>query len=105
MGIIRKELYNDTQNTLAQVFGILSHPCRMNIILMLVVNDSLALGEIRDQIGLSQSATSEQVKQLKDVGLITGTQVGTSVRYNLNREMWESIKVVIQYFLNEVNIP
>jgi DNA-binding transcriptional ArsR family regulator len=110
MGIIKQtegdqRLYNDTQATIAKIFRLLSHPGRTKIILMLVLYESLTLGEIRENLMLSQSATSELVKQLKETGLITGREVGSSVHYSLNRDMWESIKEVIQYFLDEVNNP
>jgi ArsR family transcriptional regulator, arsenate/arsenite/antimonite-responsive transcriptional repressor len=108
MGIIKQtegdqRLYNDTQATKAKIFRLLGHPGRTKIILMLVLNESLTLGEIKENLLLSQSATSELIKQLKETGLITGREVGPSVRYSLNRDMWESIKEVIQYFLDEVN--
>jgi DNA-binding transcriptional ArsR family regulator len=108
MGIIKQtegdqRLYNDTQTTIAKIFRLLGHPGRIKIILLLVLHQSLTLGEIRENLFLSQSATSELVKQLKETGLITGREVGPSVHYSLNREMWEGIKEVIQYFLDEVN--
>lgn len=110
MGNIKKmegdqRLYNDTQTTIATIFRLLSHPGRTKIILMLVLHESLTLGEIRENLQLSQSATSELVKQIRETGLITGREVGPSVHYSLNREMWESVKEVIQYFLDEVNNP
>lgn len=110
MGIIKKtqgdqRLYNDTQTTIAQIFRLLGHPGRTKIILMLVLHESLTLGEIRENLQLSQSATSELVKQIRETGLITGREVGPAVYYSLNKEMWESIKEVIQYFVEEVNNP
>lgn len=110
MGIIKKtqgdqHLYNDTQTTIATIFRLLGHPGRTKIILLLVLHESLTLGEIRENLQLSQSATSSLVKEIKESGLITGREVGPSVHYSLNREMWESIKEVIQYFLDEVNNP
>lgn len=110
MGIIKKiegdqPLYNDTQTTIATIFRLLGHPGRTKIILMLVLHESLTLGEIRENLQLSQSATSELVKQIKETGLITGREVGPAVHYSLNREMWESVKEVIQYFLDELSNP
>jgi DNA-binding transcriptional ArsR family regulator len=110
MGIIKKtqgdqRLYNDTQTTIAHIFRLLSHPGRTKIILLLLLHDSLILGEIRENLHLSQSATSELVKQLKEAGLIRGSEVGPSVRYSLNKEMWDNILEVIQYFLDEVSNP
>jgi DNA-binding transcriptional ArsR family regulator len=110
MGIIKQtegdqRLYNDTQATIAKIFRLLGHPGRTKIILMLVLNESLTLGEIKENLLLSQSATSELVKQLNETGLITGREVGSSVHYSLNKATLESILYIIQYFLNEINNP
>jgi DNA-binding transcriptional ArsR family regulator len=110
MGILKtmqgdERLYNDSQTTIAAIFRLLGHPGRTKIILMLVLHESLTLGEIRENLQLSQSATSELVKQIKGTGLITGREEGPSVRYSLNKEMWDNILEVIQYFLDEVSNP
>lgn len=104
MGIIKRELYNQNENATATVFEVLSHPARTKIIMMLLASASATLGEITQQIGLSQSSTSAQVKKLKEFGLLHGTQVETSVRYSLDLEAWEGMKWAIQQFLNEVSL-
>ena len=109
MGIIKKthgdqRLYNDTQITISRLFLLLSHPGRVKLIFLLVLYEDLSLGEIQEYLQLSQSATSGLVKQIKETGLITGREMGTSVRYSLDEEMWENVKGVIQYFLNEANL-
>jgi DNA-binding transcriptional ArsR family regulator len=108
MGILKKmdgdqRLYTDLQITIAEIFHLLGHPGRIKILLMLELNESLKLGEIRDNLQLSQSATSALVKQIKDTDLITGKEVGTSIHYSLNKQMWQNIRFLIQYFLDEVS--
>ncbi len=108
MGILKKTIgsepiYNDTQILTAEIFHLLGHPGRTRTILLLVQYKDLSLGEIREYLQLSQSATSALVKQLKDIRLIRGKEVGTSVQYSLNTEMWENMKWMMQYFLDEVN--
>lgn len=110
MGIIKQtegdqHLYNNTQTTIAKIFRLLSHPGRTKIILMLVLHESLTLSEIKETLLLSQSATSELVKQIKETGLITGREVGPAVLYRLNRDMWEGLIDVLQYFINELSNP
>lgn len=102
MGIIRRDIYSLEENAIALVFDQLSHPGRVKTILMLLLNESLSLGEIQQGLGLSQSATSDQVRILKDTGLITGVQLGTSVRYSLNRATWDYIQQLNASFWAEV---
>jgi DNA-binding transcriptional ArsR family regulator len=102
MGIIRKDLYSLEQNTMASTFAIFSHPGRLKIVLMLLINDRLSLGQIQEQLELSQAAVSDQVRKLKDVGLLEAREVGTSVFYSLNRDLWESIKELNESFWEQV---
>lgn len=102
MGIIRTELYNLHQNTIAKILALFSHPGRVKLLMILLINERQTLGQIQELIGLSQAATSAQVKKLKDAGLIKNVQLGTTVYYSLDREMWESIKRINQSFWDEV---
>lgn len=102
MGILKRTLYSIEQNALSITFDLLSHPGRLKIILLLIVNDSMSLGQLKNEIGLSQSATSDQVKLLSSCGLIRGVEVGTSIRYSLNREMWELITQLNVLFWNQM---
>ena len=103
MGIIRKELYTTEQNAVAYMFNLLSHPGRLKIIFLLLSNERLNLGEIREQLGLSQSAVSDQVKILKDAEFIIGREVGTSVFYYINMEVWNCVKQLNYIFWNTVD--
>ena len=102
MGIIRREIYTADQNNLAAIFNHLGHPGRLKIILMLLQSDGLSLSQIQNQLGLSQSATSDQVRILKDAGIISGVHSGTSVIYSLERQELENIKQQGFAFLNEI---
>lgn len=102
MGIIRTELYNLHQNTIAKIFALFAHPGRVKILMILLINERQTLGQIQELLGLSQAATSNQVQQMKDAGLVKSIQLETSVFYSLDRETWESIKRINQSFWDEV---
>jgi DNA-binding transcriptional ArsR family regulator len=97
MGII-KPLYTLQIHSLAMSMDILSHPGRVKIIQCLLIHESLNLGQIKDQLGLSQSATSDQVKVLREAGVIVGQHLGTSIRYRLNEDTWDALKDVHRSF-------
>jgi len=103
MGIRKREHYSLELNTFSLACDVLGHPGRVKIILLLLTNESMALGEIQQELGLSQSACSDQVRILRMHGLISGTQLGTSIRYRLNREMIQDIKDLSLGFWSEIN--
>lgn len=103
MGIIKQELYDHSTRSAANVFSMLGHPGRIKIIELLKARERLTLGEIQDLIGLSQSATSDQIKKLKESGLLRGVRVETSVYYSLSKEQWELMVIEILEFMNGFN--
>jgi ArsR family transcriptional regulator len=98
MGIIRKEIYNDQINKVALSFDLLSHPGRIAIIMLLLLHPQLSLSQIQEHIPLSQSSVSDQVRKLKDNGLLNGKPVGTSVYYSLNKELWQDVRWLNEQF-------
>jgi DNA-binding transcriptional ArsR family regulator len=101
MGIIKVEHYPTELNDVANVFWGLSHPGRLRVI-MLLLEQPLTLGQIRGQIGLSQSATSDQVGILVDRGWIYGLQSGNSVIYNANEQAIHLIKEAVDAFFTSL---
>lgn len=102
MGLTKTEFFSHDENRIAEIFRILAHPCRIRIISALLSRDTMTVGEMTTEFdGLKQSSLSDHVRQLKEADLITGMQVGTAIRYSLNRMIWEHVKWVLATVSND----
>ncbi len=71
---------------LADLAKALSHPGRIRILQILAERQSCICGDIVEQMPLSQSTVSQHLKELKRVGLITGTIDGPRTCYCLDSQ-------------------
>ena len=69
---------------LAKFFGVLSHPTRVRIIQELRGKD-LSVNDLKEALGISQAAVSQQLSVLRNVGLLTENRQGRMV-YNHLRD-------------------
>ncbi|KRL05914.1 ArsR/SmtB family transcription factor [Liquorilactobacillus oeni] len=53
-------------------------------ILFLLADKSLSVNEIAEEIGISQSATSHQLKLLRQTELVRGIRAGQKINYELS---------------------
>jgi DNA-binding transcriptional ArsR family regulator len=70
-------------NGIRDIFKLLSHPMRLQIIYMLE-QQTMNVGEIVERLGLEQSAVSHQLTLLRKGHLISTCQIGKIVCYSLN---------------------
>ena len=92
MGITKTENFTQEQNAIACLAKVLGHPARIAILEYIIKSQSCVCGSIVDEIGLAQSTISQNLKELKKVGLIQGKIEGTSVCYCINTENWNLLK-------------
>ncbi|EQE53485.1 bacterial regulatory, arsR family protein [Clostridioides difficile P20] len=70
---------------MVKIFKALSDETRLNI-LILVSKRNICQKGISKYLGISDSAVSQHIKILKDVGIITGYKEGYYVLYHINKE-------------------
>lgn len=68
---------------LAELFGALSDPTRLRIISALLEGE-LSVGRIAEDIGLSESAVSHQLRGLRQMRLVRTRKAGRQVFYALD---------------------
>ena len=100
MGLVKNELFNVEQNTIAKYAKVLGHPARVAILQHLFKMNSCVCGELVLEIGLAQATISQHLKELKAIGLIKGNVEGTSVCYCIDMENWKAMKQVMNQFMN-----
>ena len=69
---------------LAKLFGVLSHPMRIRIIEELKKED-LTVGALKDILGATPSAVSQQLAVLRSHHLVVEMRQGRNVFYHLRR--------------------
>src|SRR5215212_414872 len=70
----------------ASVMGALSSPTRIRALFALLEAGELPVGELSKAVGMSESATSHQLRILRDLGLVGRRREGHRVFYALADE-------------------
>ena len=92
----------DKIKELSEVFKALSDPTRLNLVKLL--NDqegALCVNALARELGVSQSAVSQHLRVLRQVGLVTGERRGSSVHYSLSQDGLELYKSRVLESLGE----
>ncbi|WP_113635742.1 ArsR/SmtB family transcription factor [Nubsella zeaxanthinifaciens] len=105
MGTTKTEIFNEQQNRLASVLKALAHPARIAILQYIVKQNSCICNDLVDELGLAQATISQHLKELKNIGIIKGNIEGTSICYCIDSQKWNQIKLELDLFLKEVEIP
>jgi DNA-binding transcriptional ArsR family regulator len=89
--IINKELKQEgVIRKTAELFGVLSDPTRVKIILALSKAE-LCVGDLAKIAGVSDSAASHQLRVLRNLGLVDYRKEGKLAFYSLSDEHMEKI--------------
>lgn len=91
MGVTRKELFSDQQNQLAALARVLGHPARIAILEHLLKSNTCINGDLVQELGLAQATISQHLRELKNIGLITGSIEGVSVCYCIDPQKWQEV--------------
>ena len=101
MGITKSEIFSSQQNQIAAIAKAFGHPARVAILQHLFKINSCICGELVDEIGLAQPTISQHLKELKRIGIITGTIEGTSVCYCINQTFWKETETLFNAFFGQ----
>ena len=69
-----------------KILKALSHPLRLNIIKLLIANNSLCVCKIQEEFDISQSNLSQHLKILKDSNLLEAEKNGGWIYYSLKNK-------------------
>ena len=92
MAYSKADKFSDDEIELAKLAKALGHPARIAIIKFLASKNVCICGDIVDELPLSQSTTSQHLKELKEAGLVKGDIDGPRVCYCLNPEVIEKAR-------------
>ncbi len=92
----------DDADQLARRFKILSDAGRLRIVYALLEVGEMCVGNIAAAVGSSESATSHQLRQLRDGGLVRSRKAGRSVNYRVaDTHVRLLLDVAIEHYLHE----
>lgn len=92
MAFSKKEEFTKEDMWLADIAKALAHPARIRILKILTSMKACMVGNIVEQLPLSQSTVSQHLKELKRVGLIDGEIDGPKVCYCINHKTLNKAK-------------
>ena len=92
MGVTKTELFSEDQNEIATAAKALAHPARVAIIDYLLKTNACINSDLVKELGLAQATISQHLRELKDIGIISGSIDGTSISYCINSKKWNEIK-------------
>ena len=92
MGVTKAYIFTDHQNYLASMAKALAHPARVAILEHLIEYKTCMNNELIRKLGLAQATISQHLMELKKVGLVRGTNSGTSMNYYIDANVWEKVK-------------
>lgn len=104
MAYAKSKLFTAEFQKRSELFKALAHPARLAILRYLANTRTCITGDIADELPLSRTTVNQHLKELKDVGLITGTTEGVKTCYCLNLERIKELKEMSETFINEINI-
>ena len=84
---------------IADLFKGFADPTRVHILSLLLAKGELCVTEIADQVGVSQSGVSHQLRLLKQMHLIKFRRDGKNVWYSLADE---HVKTILEMGLQHV---
>ena len=89
MVLAKTEIFNTSDQELADIAKAMAHPARIKILRVLSEKDQCIVGDLVELLPLSQSTVSQHLKELKRVGLIRGEIEGPRTCYCLNGDVME----------------
>ncbi len=101
MAITKFHEFNIKEKKIAQLCKALAHPARIAIINFLIKKKECICSDVVNELPLSQSTVSQHLKELKNVGLITGDIDGPRVCYCIDLKKWREAKKIINLFLSQ----
>ena len=81
--MIKPEVFDKELQDLACFAKVISHPARLAILKYLAETKTCISGDISDKLPLSRTTVSQHLKELRDMGLITGEIDGLKINYCL----------------------
>ena len=88
-------------NGLASVMGLIGNSTRLRILYLLKMEQRLCVCDLSDILNMTVPAISQQLRKLKDGGLINSQREGTVIYYSLNNKCRKVVSGILSHNVTE----
>ena len=89
---------------LATIIGLIGNVTRIKILYLIQSENRLCVCDLSDILGMTVPAVSQQLRKLKDRGIISSEREGTVIHYSLKEEYVELFSNVLNHNSNRILI-
>ena len=104
MAFHKKEEFTVKEQELAAFAKAMSHPARIAILEILAQRNECICGEIVDVLPLAQSTVSQHLKELKEAGLINGSEDGPRSCYCINWKAFDKFNQEFSFLFSKLKL-
>lgn len=94
-------VFTENQKQTARFAKALGHPVRIYVLELLSKQACCYSGDLSDILPIAKSTLSQHLKELKNAGLIQGEIEAPKVKYCINRQNWETAKILFKNLLDK----
>ena len=105
MVVAKTGLFDESLQMKANLFKVLAHPARLQILQFLAKSKTCISGDISEELSLGRTTVNQHLSELKKAGLIQGQVEGVKTNYCLDYEKIEEMKNLLSGFLDEFQTP
>lgn len=105
MVVPKTDLFSNELQKRANLFKVLSHPARLQILQFLAQTRKCLTGDISEHFPLTRATLNQHMKELKNAGLIWGHMEGAKIVYCIDIEKMHELEVILNGFLEETHLP
>lgn len=105
MVVPKTDLFDKELQKRANLFKVLAHPARLQILQFLALSKTCITGDISEYFPLTRATVNQHVKELKDAGLICGHKEGAKIVYCLDLEKVNEMEEILTGLLEEMRLP
>ncbi len=98
---MKDKVFTENQKQTARFAKALGHPVRIYVLELLSKQACCYSGDLSEILPVAKSTLSQHLKELKNAGLIQGEIEAPKVKYCINRENWETAKILFKDLLEK----
>lgn len=105
MVVSKTNLFDEELQERANLFRVLAHPARLQILQYLAQTRTCLTGDISEMFPLTRTTINQHMNELKEAGLIVGHERGSKIVYCLNCSKIGELGNIMEGFLEEMKLP
>ncbi|WP_397363832.1 ArsR/SmtB family transcription factor [Olleya sp. R77988] len=104
MGFSKKQLFNASQNQVANYTKVLGHPARIAMIQHISEHKNCNCNELVKSTGLSQPTVSQHLGEIRKIGLLKQKVKGKNLFYTIDTDQLNECRRVVNDFFVKTQV-